>query len=224
MSSRRGSSRSATNPTTSSCAGRCSAGAPRRGPSCSRRSSSASPSRGPSPASTRAASTSPSPACAASAPSPSSSCAVDARTRAVYIGRKLNFKITRHEVDRRGVNLVLSRRALLEADAQVRAAETRGKIAVGSVVRGVVTAVKEFGAFVDLGGIEGMLPASELGLLARPATQRTCSAWASPCRCRSSRSRRPTIPSGPSASPSRSRRSSATPGRTRPPSSRPAPG
>jgi small subunit ribosomal protein S1 len=81
----------------------------------------------------------------------------------VYIGRKLNFKITRHEVDRRGVNLVLSRRALLEADAQVRAAETRSKIAVGSVVSGVVTAVREFGAFVDLGGLEGMLPASELG-------------------------------------------------------------
>jgi len=88
---------------------------------------------------------------------------VDAEAVPGYVGRKLTFKITRHEVDRRGVNLVLSRRALLEAEAQVRGAETRAKISVGAVVSGVVTAVKDFGAFVDLGGLEGMLPASELG-------------------------------------------------------------
>jgi small subunit ribosomal protein S1 len=81
----------------------------------------------------------------------------------LYVGRKLTFKITRHEVDRRGVNLVLSRRALLEAESQARWAETRSKLAVGVVVSGVVTAVRDFGAFVDLGGMEGMLPASELG-------------------------------------------------------------
>ena len=80
-----------------------------------------------------------------------------------YVGRKLNFKITRYEEDRRGVNLVLSRRALLEAEAQVRGAETRSKLSVGAVVSGVVIAVKDFGAFVDLGGLEGMIPASELG-------------------------------------------------------------
>jgi small subunit ribosomal protein S1 len=88
---------------------------------------------------------------------------VDAAAAEGYVGRKLMFKVTRHEEDRRGVNLVLSRRALLEADAEVRGAETRGKLSVGAVVSGVVTAVKDFGAFVDLGGIEGMLPASELG-------------------------------------------------------------
>jgi small subunit ribosomal protein S1 len=88
---------------------------------------------------------------------------VDAAAVPTYIGRKLTFKITRHEADRRGVNLVLSRRALLEAEAQIRGAETRAKLSVGAVVSGVVTAVKEFGAFVDLGGLEGMLPASELG-------------------------------------------------------------
>ena len=45
----------------------------------------------------------------------------------------------------------------------MRGAETRARVSVGAVVSGVVTAVKDFGAFVDLGGIEGMLPASELG-------------------------------------------------------------
>jgi small subunit ribosomal protein S1 len=81
----------------------------------------------------------------------------------VYIGRKLAFKITKHEADRRGVNLVVSRRALLEEEARGKAAVTREKLVVGAVLPGVVVAIKDFGAFVDLGGIEGMLPASELG-------------------------------------------------------------
>jgi small subunit ribosomal protein S1 len=81
----------------------------------------------------------------------------------VYIGRKLAFKITKHEADRRGVNLVVSRRALLEEEARGKAAVTREKLVVGAVLPGVVVAIKDFGAFVDIGGIEGMLPASELG-------------------------------------------------------------
>jgi small subunit ribosomal protein S1 len=79
-----------------------------------------------------------------------------------FIGKKLTFKVTKHELDRRGVNLVLSRRALLEEEARERAVGTRQKLIVGAVLPGTVTAIKDFGAFVDLGGIEGMLPASEL--------------------------------------------------------------
>ena len=88
-----------------------------------------------------------------------------------FIGRTLPFRITRYEEDRRGLNLVVSRRALLEEEARARAVETRTKLTVGAVLPGVVTAIKEFGAFVDLGGIEGMLPASELGFArgARPS-------------------------------------------------------
>jgi small subunit ribosomal protein S1 len=90
---------------------------------------------------------------------------------AVYVGRTLPFRITRHEVDRRGINLVLSRRALLEEEGRARAAQIQDKLVVGAVLPGVVTAIKDFGAFVDLGGIEGMLPASELGFVrgARPS-------------------------------------------------------
>ena len=80
-----------------------------------------------------------------------------------YVGRRLSFRVTRHEEDRRGTNVVLSRRALLEEEARGRAAETRGKVVVGAVLPGVVTALKDFGAFVDVGGIEGLLPASEIG-------------------------------------------------------------
>jgi small subunit ribosomal protein S1 len=81
---------------------------------------------------------------------------------AAYVGRRLAFRVMRHEEDRRGTNVVLSRRALLEEEARGRAEETRGKVVVGAVLPGVVTAIKDFGAFVDVGGIEGLLPASEI--------------------------------------------------------------
>jgi small subunit ribosomal protein S1 len=51
---------------------------------------------------------------------------------------------------------------LLEEEARGRAEETRGKVVVGAVLPGVVTAIKDFGAFIDVGGIEGLLPASEI--------------------------------------------------------------
>jgi small subunit ribosomal protein S1 len=81
----------------------------------------------------------------------------------VYVGKRLEFRVTRYEDDRRGPNVVLSRRALLEEEMQARAADTRAKLTVGAVLSGVVVALKDFGAFVDVGGIEGLLPASEIG-------------------------------------------------------------
>lgn len=77
----------------------------------------------------------------------------------VYVGRKLTFKITRYEPR----NLVLSRRALVEEENEKIAAQTRKRLEVGAVLRGKVVGFKPFGAFVDIGGIEGMLHVSELG-------------------------------------------------------------
>ena len=83
---------------------------------------------------------------------------------AVFVGQRLPFRITRLENGRNGqLNVVLSRRALLAEEAEVRAAELRGRLEVGAVLSGTVTTIKEYGAFVDLGGIEGMLHISELG-------------------------------------------------------------
>jgi small subunit ribosomal protein S1 len=82
---------------------------------------------------------------------------------AEFIGHKYLFRISRYENDRRGANLVLSRRALLEEEARGRAEKIRSKLVVGAVLHGVVASIKDFGAFVDLGGIEGMLHVSELG-------------------------------------------------------------
>ncbi len=79
-----------------------------------------------------------------------------------YVGQKLQFRITRFEENGRSVNVVLSRRALLEEAAQALAEELRKKLAPGVVARGRVTALKDYGAFIDLGGIEGMLHVSEL--------------------------------------------------------------
>jgi small subunit ribosomal protein S1 len=76
-----------------------------------------------------------------------------------FIGQRYEFRVMQYE---RG-NLVLSRRALLEEENARRATETRSKLVVGAVVRGRVVGFKPFGAFVDIGGIEGMLHVSELG-------------------------------------------------------------
>jgi small subunit ribosomal protein S1 len=78
---------------------------------------------------------------------------------APYVGQRLTFRITRYEPR----NLVLSRRALLEEEKERLATETRKKLVPGAVLRGKVVGFKPFGAFVDLGGVEGMLHISELG-------------------------------------------------------------
>src|SRR5262245_49944971 len=75
-----------------------------------------------------------------------------------YIGERLRFRVT--EVRER--NVVLSRRALLEDEQKALAAETRKSLGEGKVLQGKVTGVRDFGVFVDLGGVEGLVPVSEL--------------------------------------------------------------
>ena len=63
-----------------------------------------------------------------------------------------------------GRNIVVSRRALLEEEARASAEAVRQSIVVGAVMTGRVASVREFGAFVDLGGgVQGLLHASEMG-------------------------------------------------------------
>jgi small subunit ribosomal protein S1 len=83
-----------------------------------------------------------------------------------FVGQKLMFKVNRLEEGNRGgrgPNIVLSRRQLLEEEQQTRAAETREKLQIGAVLTGRITSLTTYGAFVDLGGIEGMLHVSEIG-------------------------------------------------------------
>lgn len=83
---------------------------------------------------------------------------------AEFVGRRLSFRIERFEEFGRGgrPNVVVSRRALLEEEARARAEEARAKLEVGKTVEGTVTSVTSYGAFVDLGGIEGLLHVSEM--------------------------------------------------------------
>lgn len=78
-----------------------------------------------------------------------------------FVGESFKFRVT--EVRER--NVVLSRRALLEEEQKALAAETRKVLAQGKVMTGKVTSVRDFGAFVDLGGLEGLIPTAELSHL-----------------------------------------------------------
>jgi small subunit ribosomal protein S1 len=78
----------------------------------------------------------------------------------VYLGQKLLFKII--EYDEHGRNLVLSRRELLAEEKERQKQELQERLQVGDVVDGEVTKLMPFGAFVNLGGVEGLIPISEL--------------------------------------------------------------
>jgi small subunit ribosomal protein S1 len=79
------------------------------------------------------------------------------------VGERCAFRITKYEGGRR-LNLVVSRRALLEEEQAALAVETRAQLKEGAVLTGTVTGMKDFGAFIDLGGVEGMVHVSELAL------------------------------------------------------------
>jgi small subunit ribosomal protein S1 len=77
-----------------------------------------------------------------------------------YIGRRLECQIS--EVDRRNRTLVVSRRKLLEREREQARQELKYSLAEGQVRRGVVRRLTDFGAFVDLGGLEGLLHISDI--------------------------------------------------------------
>lgn len=79
---------------------------------------------------------------------------------AQYIGQKLSCVV--NEVNRRKKNLVLSHRAVLERESQAKRKETLEAIKVGTTVEGTVRSVRDFGAFVDIGGIDGLVHVSQL--------------------------------------------------------------
>ncbi len=76
------------------------------------------------------------------------------------IGQTLKFMVT--DVRDGGKSVVLSRRALLAREASETANRAMSDIVAGAVLRGTVTSIRDFGAFVDLGGIEGLIPRSEV--------------------------------------------------------------
>jgi small subunit ribosomal protein S1 len=76
------------------------------------------------------------------------------------IGEKLNFKIIKFN-KRRG-NIVLSRRALLEKEREKLRESTLGTLQEGQIVDGVIKNITDYGAFIDLGGIDGLLHVTDM--------------------------------------------------------------
>jgi len=77
-----------------------------------------------------------------------------------YVNTTQRFRVL--EVSEDGRNIVLSRRALLQAERDESAAATRAALAVGAVFDGQVTRLMPYGAFVDLGGVEGLVHISQI--------------------------------------------------------------
>ncbi|MCC6807402.1 MAG: 30S ribosomal protein S1 [Deltaproteobacteria bacterium] len=76
------------------------------------------------------------------------------------IGERFKFKVIKFN-KKRG-NIVLSRRALLEKERETLKKDTLGKLQEGAVLDGVVKNITEYGAFIDLGGIDGLLHITDM--------------------------------------------------------------
>jgi small subunit ribosomal protein S1 len=76
------------------------------------------------------------------------------------IGQKFKFKVIKFN-KRRG-NIVLSRRVLLEKEREALKSETLKKLKPGSVLQGIVKNITDYGAFIDLGGIDGLLHITDM--------------------------------------------------------------
>jgi small subunit ribosomal protein S1 len=77
------------------------------------------------------------------------------------IGETFQFKVLKFN-KKRG-NIVLSRRALLEKDREVLRTKTLEKLKEGAIIDGIVKNITEYGAFIDLGGIDGLLHITDMG-------------------------------------------------------------
>jgi len=77
------------------------------------------------------------------------------------MGHRMSFIITEYGED--GRNVVLSNRAILEEELREKKEELKEKLSEGMKVTGTIASIHDFGAFIDIGGIQGLLPISEIG-------------------------------------------------------------
>lgn len=81
-------------------------------------------------------------------------------TTAPYVNQKLRALVT--ELNAREKNLVVSRRELLEKERAEQREKTWAELEEGQIHTGIVRSVKPFGAFVEVGGVDGLLPVGEM--------------------------------------------------------------
>ncbi len=78
-----------------------------------------------------------------------------------YLDTHMTFLISKFEAG--GRNIVLSARMLQEEERRLQKEELRDKLEEGQSIQGTVSAIRPFGLFVDIGGIDGLVPISEVG-------------------------------------------------------------
>jgi small subunit ribosomal protein S1 len=79
---------------------------------------------------------------------------------AQFVGEKFTCVVTEAKPEKR--NLVLSRRAVLEREREAAREQALASLAEGQIVEGVVRSLRDFGAFVDIGGVDGLVHISQL--------------------------------------------------------------
>ena len=77
-----------------------------------------------------------------------------------FVGQNIDFKIVKINNEYR--NVVVSHKALLEAEQEAKRAELIGKLEKGQVLEGVVKNITNYGVFVDLGGVDGLIHITDL--------------------------------------------------------------
>ncbi|MDI9357735.1 MAG: 30S ribosomal protein S1 [Phycisphaerales bacterium] len=72
-----------------------------------------------------------------------------------YVGKKMDFKVVK--INEQIKNAVVSHKALIESDLEAQRSEIIGKLEKGQILEGIVKNITDFGAFMDLGGLDGLL-------------------------------------------------------------------
>lgn len=86
-----------------------------------------------------------------------------------YVGQTFQFNVLKY--DRKRNNVVLSRRTILEKEREVEKQDTLQNIEEGKIVEGVIKNITDYGLFIDLGGIDGLLHVTDIswGRITRPS-------------------------------------------------------
>jgi len=79
-----------------------------------------------------------------------------------YVGKSFQFMVQEYGQDDRGANLIVSRRAVQEKELEAAKDYLRDSLSEGQTLNGTVVKVMPFGAFVDLGGLQGLVPVREI--------------------------------------------------------------
>jgi ribosomal protein S1 len=82
------------------------------------------------------------------------------RDYSLYIGQSMEFKIIKINVDL--ANVVVSRRVIIESQLEEQRKQIIPKLEIGQIFKGTVKNIKKYGAFIDLGGVDGLIHISDL--------------------------------------------------------------